>query len=83
MYSTIFEALAKQEGEAWQRSDAADAPNAQPPVFAAFGTAESPAADVFAFYSCWQSFSTYKEFAWADLYNPATAPNRQVSWCLH
>lgn len=74
----MFSMLAEQELAAWQQSDAAGAANATPPSFAPFGTSESPAADVFAFYNNWGSFVTCKEFAWADLYNQAAAPNRQV-----
>jgi hypothetical protein len=70
--------LAEQEVTAWQQTDAAGAPDAAPPKFAQFGTSDSPSADVFAFYSNWGSFVTCKEFAWADKYNPAAAPNRQV-----
>lgn len=32
-----------------------------------------------AFYSTWLNYSTLKDFAWADKYNPAAAPNRKVS----
>jgi hypothetical protein len=70
--------LAEQEVTAWQQTDAAGAPDAIPPKFVPFGTSDSPSADVFAFYSNWGSFVTCKEFAWADKYNPAAAPNRQV-----
>lgn len=78
VYSTLFDLLAQQELSAWQQTDAAGAPNATPPKFAPFGTSDSPSAEVFAFYSNWGSFVTCKEFAWADRYNPAAAPNRQV-----
>lgn len=78
VYSTLFNMLAEQELSAWQASDAAGAPNATPPKFAPFGTSDSPSSEVFAFYNNWGSFVTVKEFAWADLYNPAAAPNRQV-----
>lgn len=78
MYSNVFSMLAEQELAAWQQTDAAGAPDATPPKFAPFGTSDSPSADVFAFYSNWSSFVTCKEFAWADKYNPAAAPNRQV-----
>lgn len=78
VYSSLFDKLAEQELAAWQQTDAAGAPNATPPKFAPFGTADSPSAEVFGFYSNWSSFVTCKEFAWADRYNPAAAPNRQV-----
>lgn len=78
VYSSVFSMLAEQELTAWQQTEAAGAPNATPPKFAPFGSSDSPAAEVFAFYNNWGSFVTCKEFAWADLYNPAAAPNRQV-----
>lgn len=31
------------------------------------------------FYNFWLNFSTSKAFAWADQYNPASAPNRKVT----
>lgn len=81
VYSNVFSMLAEQELAAWQQTEAAGAPDATPPKFAPFGTSDSPSADVFAFYSNWGSFVTCKEFAWADKYNPAAAPNRQV-WII-
>lgn len=78
MYSTLFSMLAEQELAAWQQTEAAGAPGAVPPKFVPFGTSDSPSAEVFAFYSNWSSFVTCKEFTWADRYNPAAAPNRQV-----
>lgn len=41
-----------------------------------FGTSEADAAQVNAFYGHWAHFSTAKTFAWAELYNLASAPNR-------
>ena len=43
-----------------------------------FGTSEFDAVGVNAFYSFWTTFSTFKSFSWADLYNPASAPNRWI-----
>lgn len=48
----------------------------------AFGGSDAAAAEVFAFYRCWESFVTYKHFAWAGPYNPAQAPNRYVCGCV-
>ena len=42
------------------------------------GTSGTAGADVAAFYSTWLNYSTLKDFAWADKYNPAAAPNRKV-----
>ena len=41
-----------------------------------FGTADFDAVGVGAFYAYWSTFSTFKSFSWADVYNPASAPNR-------
>lgn len=35
-----------------------------------------------AFYSVWLNYTTVKDFAWADKYNPAAAPNRKVQYPL-
>jgi hypothetical protein len=78
VYSELFKALAEQELSAFEPSDAAGAKNAAPPAYPSFGSSDSASAEVFGFYRAWESFVTYKDFAWADPYNPATAPNRQV-----
>ena len=43
-----------------------------------FGDDFSTAETVFAFYEDWQFFTTSKQFAYADLYNPKDAPNRRI-----
>ena len=43
-----------------------------------FGRSDAPWTDVAAFYAEWGGFATTRNFSWADQYNPATAPNRQV-----
>ena len=43
-----------------------------------FGLHYACMEDVFAFYEWWQFFTTKKQFAYADLYNPNEAPNRRV-----
>lgn len=43
-----------------------------------FGDADSSAETVFAFYEGWKFFTTAKQFAYADLYDPKEAPNRRV-----
>lgn len=43
------------------------------------GASSSDWSQISAFYSYWGAFSTAKTFAWADKYNPASAPNRKVS----
>ena len=42
------------------------------------GTSSLAGPEVAAFYSSWLNYSTLKDFAWADKYNPAAAPNRKV-----
>lgn len=37
---------------------------------------QSDTAAVNAFYSAWTHFASLKSFSWADMYNPAGAPNR-------
>jgi hypothetical protein len=78
VYSELFKALAEQELAAFESSDAAGAKNASAPAYPGFGASDSASPEVFGFYRAWESFVTYKDFAWADPYNPATAPNRQV-----
>ena len=43
-----------------------------------FGEHYACAEDVFAFYEDWKFFTTAKKFAYADVYNPAEAPNRRI-----
>lgn len=45
------------------------------------GTSALAGPEVAAFYSSWLNYSTLKDFAWADKYNPAAAPNRKVCSC--
>lgn len=42
------------------------------------GSSSLAGLEVAAFYSSWLNYSTLKDFAWADKYNPAAAPNRKV-----
>ena len=42
------------------------------------GMSDAQWADVAAFYSYWGSFTSVKDFAWADQYHSASAPNRKV-----
>ncbi len=41
-------------------------------------TDESESESVRDFYNAWMSFSTAKDFAWRDLWNPSEAPDRRV-----
>ena len=73
VFDQLFQRLAAAE------AGAADAQGRSAPgPFPRFGASAAEWAEVAAFYSAWGSFSTVKEFAWADQYNPAAAPNRKV-----
>jgi DnaJ family protein A protein 5 len=45
---------------------------------AEFGTANSSREEVMKFYQEWGGFSTMKQFAYVDQYNPNDAPNRRI-----
>ncbi len=51
------------------------------PLFTHVGGPDSDWPTVRRFYDHWLSFASVKEFAWADIYNLASAPNRKV-WCV-
>ena len=44
----------------------------------AFGSADTPEADVKVFYASWRSFSTRKNFSWKDEWDTRDAPARRV-----
>lgn len=77
VYRTLFEELAKQERAAADSKESSKAA-AAPFEYPAFGSSTSDGPTVSTFYAHWSTFSTSKDFAWADQYNPASAPNRQV-----
>ena len=83
VYSEVFKTLAEQEVKAAAERSSNNSSSSSSAAAAAaagpgFGSSSSNAAEVFGFYNWWSSFTTAKEFTWADLYNPASAPNRQV-----
>jgi DnaJ family protein A protein 5 len=43
-----------------------------------FGDAMATKEEVFAFYKYWESFTTIKQFAYVDPYDPRQAPNRRI-----
>ena len=47
-------------------------------TYIAAGSSISEWPDVSAFYGQWTGFSAARDFSWAELYNPASAPNRVV-----
>jgi DnaJ family protein A protein 5 len=77
VYDDLFQRLAKQEAEArGARAERRDA--SPPPPLPRFGLSGGRWPEVGVFYAEWSGFATAKEFSWADEYNPAAAPNRQV-----
>ncbi len=84
VYGALFETLGKQEAAARAARDARAAGAARaasappPPARPAFGGAAAPWEAVAAFYAEWAGFASAKDFAWADEYNPAAAPDRRV-----
>ena len=43
-----------------------------------FGNAQSSKEEVYAFYKHWETFTTGKQFAYVDEYDPRQAPNRRI-----
>jgi DnaJ family protein A protein 5 len=84
VYGALFETLGKQEAaaraaRAARAAGAARAASAPPPLAGpAFGGAGAPWEAVATFYAEWAGFASAKDFAWADEYNPASAPDRRV-----
>lgn len=77
VYSTVFKKLAEEERQAAAaQSDQQDKDTAS--NLPAFGSSCLAGPQVAAFYSVWLNYTTVKDFAWADKYNPAAAPNRKV-----
>ncbi len=74
VYGKVFMDLASQEAHAAEQTR-----NRQAHVAPGFGKADSPWSEVSAFYQYWLYFVSDRSFAWADTYNPASAPNRKVS----
>lgn len=71
VYGQLFRQLDTEE----ELEETVNSKHFIPPTF---GTPTSSAFEVFAFYEHWQFFSSKKQFAYADVYNPNDAPNRQV-----
>jgi len=78
VFEALFEKLAAQEATAFDRQRAT-AEKLEPPTPAPpFGSSHAPEADVKAFYAFWVNFQSVKDFAWADVHNPASAPSRKI-----
>ncbi len=73
VYGKVFTDLASQEAHAAEQTRNRQTHNAP-----GFGNADSPWSHVSAFYQYWLYFVSDRSFAWADTYNPASAPNRKV-----
>lgn len=71
VYGDLFRRMDKEEEEEeLEGEDHYEAPR--------FGDSDSTSEEVYAFYNYWSNFSTLKQFAYADVYNPNQAPNRRV-----
>lgn len=83
VYRGVFEGLLQKEVEAAERAAK------KGPAPTGFGRADSPWAEVSAFYQYWLQFVSDRHFAWADAHNLASAPNRKVArppalpWHVH
>lgn len=77
VYDALFEKLVQQEVRAAEQSGDERA-RTRSDDLPRFGHVESPWPAVSGFYSEFLTFSTCKEFAWADEHNTASAPNRKV-----
>ena len=73
VYGKVFKDLGAQEESAVEELGKKAAH-----VAPGFGTADSPWREVSAFYQAWLYFVSDRSFAWADVHNPASAPNRKV-----
>lgn len=83
VYAAAFAAIDEQEQRAWhfnaEISDKArERAGNKPPVAPAFGRSDASPESVVAFYRHWQSFATNLDFAWADIWNTASAPDRRT-----
>lgn len=71
VYDELFETLNKKENsDAKEKSKIQTRPR--------FGTSNSNIENLKLFYNYWSNFTTTRLFSWADVYNPAEAPNRKV-----
>ncbi|CAG9318830.1 unnamed protein product [Blepharisma stoltei] len=71
VYRELFENIGlKENSEAKNKNEVQQRPK--------FGNSTSSIEEVKEFYNFWTHFSTIREFTWADAYNPAEAPNRNI-----
>lgn len=77
VYDHLFSTLASQEAAAAASRTERSGKDTSP-VLPRFGASDAEWAEVSAFYAEWTCFGTVRDFSWADMYNPASAPNRKV-----
>lgn len=68
IYTQVFQALAREEA-------AASTDSHLPPDF---GNSRSDWTMVSTFYQGWESFASQLTYAWADVYDPLSEPNRRI-----
>lgn len=68
VYAQVFQAVAREE--------AAASTDSHLPVN--FGNLRSDWSTVNAFYQAWESFASQLSYAWADVYDPLSEPNRRI-----
>uniref|UniRef100_A0A7S1T9N4 J domain-containing protein n=1 Tax=Compsopogon caeruleus TaxID=31354 RepID=A0A7S1T9N4_9RHOD len=78
VYSGVFDTLAQEERDASRSKKDSPAGSESCREYPAFGSSDTPWAAVREFYTVWEAFSSVKEFRWADRWNLAEAPNREV-----
>lgn len=82
VFAEVFAKLARAEAEAAERAAARGGKGSggaeMGPCLPSFGGSQAPWAEVSAFYQAWLHFVSDRDFAWADEYNLASAPNRKV-----
>jgi DnaJ family protein A protein 5 len=73
VFNELFKFLAEQEKQAMDKNGKQSSYPLPP-----FGLSGAPWSEVAFFYSQWSSFSTVRQFSWADAFNPTAARNRKV-----
>ena len=78
VFETHFTKVASQEQAAYERQKSYTEKLEKPEVAPEFGSSHATEPQVKAFYSFWLNFQSVKDFAWADVHNPASAPSRKI-----
>eukprot|EP00189_Rhodosorus_marinus_P002233 CAMPEP_0113965806 /NCGR_PEP_ID=MMETSP0011_2-20120614/7962_1 /TAXON_ID=101924 /ORGANISM="Rhodosorus marinus" /LENGTH=427 /DNA_ID=CAMNT_0000978385 /DNA_START=23 /DNA_END=1303 /DNA_ORIENTATION=+ /assembly_acc=CAM_ASM_000156 len=74
VFSQLFNDIHDEERERVQRSS----PDEDIDVAPDFGTSDSPWDEVREFYTFWENFSSQRSFGFAEKWNLAEAPNREI-----